>query len=179
MRYNINIQDKFKSISHDKGCGNMRFTSNSPDDTEKVGFCLGSIVKKGYVVCLIGDLGAGKTEFVKGFARGVGVEDYITSPTFTIINEYRGRLPLYHFDVYRLDGTDDMQDIGYEEYFYGDGVSVIEWADLIMDIIPHENIIVSISKDLEEGENFREIIIEFSGETYEGLISDIIQAWEL
>jgi tRNA threonylcarbamoyladenosine biosynthesis protein TsaE len=152
----------------------MRFESSSPLDTEKLGFCLGNIVKKGYIISLIGDLGTGKTEFVKGIARGLGVEDYITSPTFTIVNEYQGRLPLYHFDVYRIGSVEEMLDIGCEEYFYGDGLTVIEWADLISDIIPEDHITIHISKDMEEGEDFRSINIEADGEMYDGLLNDIM-----
>lgn len=156
----------------------MRFGSSSPEDTEKLGYCLGNIVKKGYVICLIGELGTGKTEFVKGVARGLEIEDYVTSPTFTIVNEYQGRLPLYHFDVYRLGSAEEMLDIGCEEYFYGDGVSIIEWADLISEIIPEDNITVHITKDMEEGEDFRSINIDASGERYSGLISDILLNWD-
>lgn len=156
----------------------MKFESSSPEDTERLGSCLGNIVKKGYIICLIGELGTGKTEFVKGVARGLGIEDYVTSPTFTIVNEYLGRLPLYHFDVYRLGSAQEMLDIGCEEYFYGNGVSIIEWADLISEIIPEDNITVHISKDMEEGEDFRSITIDASGEAYNNLLNDIILNWD-
>ena len=153
----------------------MLFTSCSPDDTEKLGCCLGNIIKAGSVICLTGDLGVGKTEFVKGFAKGVGVGDYVTSPTFTIINEYSGRMPVYHFDVYRINSVDEMYETGYEEYFFGEGVSIIEWADLIAEIIPEENITVHISKDLSEGLNFRSIDMKTSGEKYDSLVRDMIE----
>lgn len=156
----------------------MLFTSCSPEDTEKIGECLGNIVKKGYIICLLGDLGVGKTEFTKGFARGVGVKDYVTSPTFTIVNEYEGRIPVYHFDVYRINDVDEMYEIGYEEYFYGQGVSIIEWADLIKEIIPEENIRVTISKDLEEGMDFRNINIETNGELYKDVFREMIEKCE-
>jgi ATPase, YjeE family len=135
-------------------------------------------VKKGYIICLLGDLGVGKTEFTKGFARGVGVKDYVTSPTFTIVNEYEGRIPVYHFDVYRINDVDEMYEIGYEEYFYGQGVSIIEWADLIKEIIPEENIRVTISKDLEEGMDFRNINIETNGELYKDVFREMIEKCE-
>lgn len=156
----------------------MLYTSSSPEDTGKIGQCLGNVAKKGYIICLVGDLGVGKTEFVKGLAKGLEVEDYITSPTFTIVNEYKGRLPLYHFDVYRIDHVDEMYEIGYEEYFYGEGVTVIEWADLISEIIPEENITVTITKDLEMGEDYRNIKIETSGEMYNSLVREMIEKCE-
>jgi len=156
----------------------MIFTSSSPVDTEKLGRCLGRIVKKGYIICLTGDLGVGKTEFVKGVAKGMGIEDYITSPTFTIVNEYQGTLPLYHFDVYRINDVEEMYEIGCEEYFYGDGVSIIEWADLIQDIIPKENIRVHISKDLEMGEDHRNISIETTGAFYDSVLREMIEKCE-
>lgn len=156
----------------------MIFESSSPEDTEKVGEYLGSIAKKGFIVCLTGDLGVGKTEFVKGFAKGTGVSDYVTSPTFTIINEYQGRLPVYHFDVYRINRIDEMFEIGYEEFFFGDGVSIIEWADMIEEILPEERISVSISKDLDEGVDFRRIQIETKGNMYDGVLREMIEKCE-
>ena len=156
----------------------MFFTSISPEDTENLGEYIGNVVKKGYVICLTGDLGVGKTEFVKGLARGLKVMDYITSPTFIIVNQYEGRIPLYHFDVYRIENVSEMDEIGYEEYFYGDGVCVIEWANLIEDIIPKENIGVHISKDIEMGENFRNISIETKGDMYDSLIREMIEKCE-
>ncbi|HBM79938.1 MAG TPA: tRNA (adenosine(37)-N6)-threonylcarbamoyltransferase complex ATPase subunit type 1 TsaE [Clostridiaceae bacterium] len=153
----------------------MNFTSNSPEDTEKIGMCLGSCAKKGYIICLIGDLGVGKTQFTKGIAKGLGVKDYVTSPTFTIINEYIGRLPIYHFDVYRIKSIEEMYDIGYEEFFYGDGVTIIEWADMIDEILPPDRINVTISKDALQGINFRDIKVESAGKMYEGLFRDILE----
>ncbi|KPU43623.1 tRNA threonylcarbamoyladenosine biosynthesis protein TsaE [Oxobacter pfennigii] len=156
----------------------MLFESYSPNDTEKVGEYLGSIANKGYVICLTGDLGAGKTKFVKGLAKGLNIDDYITSPTFTIVNEYNGRLPLYHFDVYRINDTDEMHEIGFDEYIYGQGVSVIEWANIIEEILPKENIWVDISKDMEVGEDYRKIQIKVNGEKYQGLIWEMIEKCE-
>lgn len=156
----------------------MMFSSSSPEDTEKLGECLGSVVKKRYIICLSGDLGVGKTEFVKGLARGMGIEDYITSPTFTIVNEYQGRLPLYHFDVYRINDVDEMYEIGCEEYFFGDGVTVIEWAEIIESIIPKENIQIDISKDLEISENHRNIRIKTNGGLYDDLLREMIETCE-
>lgn len=156
----------------------MLFESSSPEDTEILGECLGRIAKKGYVVSLTGELGVGKTEFVKGFAKGAGVDDYVTSPTFTIVNEYQGRLPVYHFDVYRINDVDEMYEIGYEEYFFGDGISIVEWADIIADIMPDECIKVHISKDLDMGVDYRNITIETWGELYNGLLREMIENCE-
>lgn len=156
----------------------MLFGSASPEDTEDIGAFLGSVVKKGTVICLIGDLGVGKTEFTKGLAKGLEVSDYVTSPTFIIVNEYKGRLPLYHFDVYRINNVDEMFEIGYEEYVYGDGVTVIEWADSIEEIIPDENITVTISKDMEMGVDYRNIKIEAKGEKYDGILREMIEKCE-
>ncbi len=119
----------------------------SEKETGDVGFKLGRIIKNGDIVCLTGELGAGKTVFVKGIASALNVDEYITSPTFTIVNEYNnGKFPVYHFDVYRISEPDDMYEIGFEEYIYGDGVVVIEWADLIKEILPPEVIWVNIEK---------------------------------
>ncbi|NSW91224.1 MAG: tRNA (adenosine(37)-N6)-threonylcarbamoyltransferase complex ATPase subunit type 1 TsaE [Firmicutes bacterium] len=150
----------------------------SEHETRNIGFLLGSVLKKGDIVCLEGELGVGKTVFVKGVASALGVEEYVTSPTFIIVNEYNGRLPVYHFDVYRISDPQDMYEIGFEEYIYGDGIVVVEWADLIKEILPDELIWVRIEKNninkknnagekdvlmVEEG---RIIHIDFIGERY-------------
>lgn len=142
----------------------------SQDETMLVGRALGSILKSGDVVCLTGDLGTGKTAFTNGIACALGIDDYITSPTFTIVNEYKTEVPLYHFDVYRIADSDEMYNIGFEEYLYGDGVVVIEWAELIKDILPDEFIWVKIRKNLNLDVNIREIDIEFTGEKYKDYI---------
>ncbi|HEY8350682.1 MAG TPA: tRNA (adenosine(37)-N6)-threonylcarbamoyltransferase complex ATPase subunit type 1 TsaE [Clostridia bacterium] len=141
----------------------MEFRTNSVADTVELGRKLGSMLQKGDNVCLFGDLGTGKTAFTSGIAKGLGISGYITSPTFTIVNEYEGRLPLYHFDVYRIGDADEMIDTGYYEYIDGDGVTVIEWADLIREILPSERIEVCIKKDDHEGSDSRMIIISFIG----------------
>ena len=141
----------------------MRYTSYSPDETEKIAYEFSSRLKPGDVVCMYGELGAGKTAFVRGIARGLGIEDHITSPTFTIVNEYFGKMPLYHFDVYRIADADEMYEIGYEEYIDGNGVSVIEWPQLITDILPQSYYSVKIDRNYEAGENSRIITIERAG----------------
>ena len=132
----------------------------TPEETKQFGFELGKNAKLGDIYCLDGDLGVGKTIFTQGFAKGLGVEDeYITSPTFTIINEYEGRLKLYHFDVYRIGSLEEMDDTGYEDYFFGDGVCLVEWAKLIDELIPKEAVWIKIEKDLEKGFEYRKITV--------------------
>ncbi|WP_304942971.1 tRNA (adenosine(37)-N6)-threonylcarbamoyltransferase complex ATPase subunit type 1 TsaE [Vallitalea guaymasensis] len=138
----------------------MIYKSFSAEETKKIGKELGQDAKKGQIYCLIGDLGVGKTVFTKGFAEGLGIDEHITSPTFTIVNEYHtDKLNFNHFDVYRIDDPDEMYEIGYEEYFYNDGVCLIEWANLIEEIIPEEAIWINIEKDLDKGLDYRQITI--------------------
>lgn len=125
----------------------------SEEDTKRFGTLLAEDLIPGDVIALIGDLGTGKTTLTKYIAKGLGIEQSITSPTFTIVSEYHeGRLPLYHFDVYRVNNLDDMFEIGTEEYFYGDGVSIVEWADLIEDILPEDTLYIYIEYGEKEGE---------------------------
>ena len=143
----------------------MVVDSFSAEDTFRYGQLLGAKVPAGSVVCLNGDLGVGKTVFAKGVAKGLGVTEPVSSPTFTIVQEYReGRIPLYHFDVYRIENPDEMYEIGYEEYFYGDGVCLIEWAEQIRELVPETATQVTIEKDLSKGLGYRRITIEFGGQ---------------
>lgn len=142
--------------------------THSAGQTVKTGAALGRILNRGDIICLTGDLGAGKTAFTGGLAAALGISGYITSPTFTIVNEYKGRIPLYHFDVYRIADPEEMFEIGFEEYIDGNGVVVIEWAELIKDILPDERIWVDIRKDVKSGADERIIRIEFTGERYRG-----------
>ncbi|HHW00143.1 MAG TPA: tRNA (adenosine(37)-N6)-threonylcarbamoyltransferase complex ATPase subunit type 1 TsaE [Clostridiaceae bacterium] len=144
-----------------------RIETYSVDQTIEAGRLLGSILQKGDVICLEGALGTGKTAFTSGIAKALGIDGYIKSPTFTIVNEYKGKLPLYHFDVYRISDSSEMFEVGFEEYLYGNGVVVIEWANMIKDILPEEYIRVDICKDREKGQDARIITIEFSGKRYE------------
>ena len=122
---------------------------------------IGQEAAPGEVICLYGDLGVGKTVFTKGLADGLGITEPIQSPTFTIVREYEeGRLPLYHFDVYRIGDIEEMDEIGYEDYVYGEGVCLIEWANLIEEILPDHYKKVTIRKDLEKGFDYREIEME-------------------
>lgn len=139
----------------------MIIESFSEKETREFAKSLGEGAKEGQVYCLIGDLGVGKTVFTQGFAEGLGVEDWVNSPTFTIVQEYRdGRLPFYHFDVYRIGDPEEMYEVGFDDYVYGEGVCLIEWANLIEDILPLDAITVRINKDLDKGFDYRRIVIE-------------------
>ena len=139
----------------------MIIESFSPEDTFRVGEQLAKDARPGDIYTLDGDLGVGKTIFTKGMAKGLGIEEPETSPTFTILQEYEsGRLPLYHFDVYRIGDPEEMDEIGYEDYFYGQGICLIEWAGLIEELIPKEAVRICIEKDLEKGLDYRRIRIE-------------------
>lgn len=133
----------------------------SAKETFEVGQRLGEAASPGEVYCLLGDLGVGKTVFTQGFARGLGIEEPVSSPTFTILQEYEeGRLPFYHFDVYRISDPEEMDEIGFDDYIYGSGVCLIEWADLIAELLPDFVKTVIIEKDLEEGFDYRKITVK-------------------
>lgn len=130
-----------------------RIIIKNENDTKEFGLKLAEQLKAGDVVALVGDLGTGKTTLSKYIAQGLGIDEVITSPTFTIVQEYhQGRLPLYHFDVYRIGDIEEMYEMGYEEYFFGEGVSVVEWADMIEEIIPEDAKIIFIEYGAEEGQ---------------------------
>ena len=132
----------------------------SPEETFAIGKSLGEQAVPGQVICLDGDLGVGKTVFTQGFGEGLGIDGPLHSPNFTIVQVYEeGRLPLYHFDVYRIGDVEEMDEIGYEEYFYGEGVALIEWSTLIEEIIPETAIHVTIEKDVEQGFDYRKITV--------------------
>ena len=126
--------------------------SNSPEETLALGRRLGAAAKPGEVYTLLGDLGVGKTVLTQGIADGLGIMEPVSSPTFTIVQVYEeGRMPFYHFDVYRIGDIEEMDEIGYEDYFYGEGLTMIEWANLIEEILPKERKEIIIEKDLEKG----------------------------
>ena len=138
----------------------MIIESFSSEETAKLGRKIGKLVQPGDIICLNGDLGVGKTVFTQGIADGLEIDDSICSPTFTLIQEYeQGRIPLYHFDVYRISGPWDMDDLGYEDYFFGDGVCLVEWGCLIEELLPDNTIMITIEKDLEKGFDYRKITI--------------------
>lgn len=135
------------------------------EETYQVGFQLGKNAKPGEVYCLVGDLGTGKTVFTQGFANGLGITGAVNSPTFTIVQEYKeGRIPLYHFDVYRIADEEEMEEIGYEDYFYGNGVCLVEWANLIPDLLPEQAVLIRLERDRKKSENYRKIIVVLDGE---------------
>lgn len=135
--------------------------SFSPEETYALGKFLGEAAKAGDIFCLNGDLGVGKTVFTQGFASGLGITEPVNSPTFTIVQQYDdGRLPLYHFDVYRIGDVSEMDEVGYEDCFFGEGVCLIEWSNLIEEILPGHVIQVTIEKDLEKGFDYRKITVE-------------------
>ncbi len=139
----------------------MVIETNSSKETYDCGFRMGQEAEPGRIICLEGDLGVGKTVFTQGFADGLGIDEPICSPTFTIIQEYtQGRLPLYHFDVYRLGSCEEMDEIGYEEYFYSDGVCLVEWGNLFPELFPENTTYVRIEKNLDKGFDYRAITIQ-------------------
>lgn len=138
----------------------MIYESYSEEETFNIAKELAQKAKAGDIYTLVGDLGVGKTAFTKGFAEGLGISEPIISPTFTFVQMYdEGRLPLYHFDVYRISDVSEMDEIGYEDCFYGEGVSIMEWADLVPEIIPDTAVKITISKDLSKGVEYRRIEI--------------------
>ena len=139
----------------------MVIETRSPEETFELGKKIGESAKPGQVYTLNGDLGVGKTVFTQGFAAGLGITEPVSSPTFTIVQVYEeGRLPFYHFDVYRIGDVEEMEEVGFEDYVMGDGVSLIEWANLIEEILPEKRTDVMIEKNLEEGFDYRKITIE-------------------
>lgn len=145
----------------------MNFNVKNIEETTRLGFNIGKLLKSGDIVCLTGDLGTGKTHITKGIAKGLDIDEHITSPTFTIVNEYdSGRLKLYHFDVYRVSDPDEIYAIGFDDYIFSDGVSIIEWANYIEEILPDEYLHILIEKDLSKGEDYRSITITPYGERY-------------
>lgn len=149
----------------------LEIVLNGLEETIRFGIRLGELLGPGDVVCLNGDLGAGKTTLTKSIGIGLDVEDYITSPTFSLINEYDGKYPVYHFDVYRLENTEELYDLGFDEYFYGRGVSVIEWADKIQSFLPEERIVIDIEKT---GNIYgRKINITIFGDKYKAILEEL------
>lgn len=139
----------------------LEYDSLSAEETFSIGEELGKGCKPGDVYCLLGDLGVGKTVFTQGFAKGLGIDEPVNSPTFTIIQVYEeGRIPFYHFDVYRIGDIEEMDELGYEDYFFGQGVCLIEWANLITELLPDKVKVITIEKQLEKGFDYRRITLE-------------------
>ena len=139
----------------------MIIETRSPEETFELGKKIGEAAKPGQVYTLNGDLGVGKTVFTQGVAAGLGITEPVSSPTFTIVQVYEeGRLPFYHFDVYRIGDIEEMEEIGYNDYFFGEGICLIEWAELIRDILPEKRIEITIEKDLTQGFDYRRITVQ-------------------
>lgn len=138
----------------------MEYKSNSPKETANIAKAFAKTLTGGDILCLNGDLGVGKTAFVQGLVAELGVKEPISSPTFTIVNCYDGKLPIYHFDVYRIEDSDEMYEIGFEEYIFGDGITIIEWAENIKDILPKKRYDITITKDYSKHDDFRIIKID-------------------
>ena len=136
----------------------IRIRSKSEEDTIQIGKTIGRLLEPGNIVCLDGQLGAGKTVMSKALAVALGVDEYVTSPSYTIINEYSGKSPVYHFDVYRIDDIDEMYEIGYEEYFFSEGICIIEWASMILELLPKDCLFIRIENT--EDYTSRDITIE-------------------
>lgn len=139
----------------------MVIETNTAEETFQLGEKLGRLAIPGQIYTLNGDLGVGKTVFTQGVARGLGIKEPVNSPTFTIVQEYEdGRMPFYHFDVYRIGDLEEMEEIGYDDYFFGDGICLVEWAELIEELLPDSIISVTIEKNPEKGFDYRKITID-------------------
>ncbi len=138
----------------------MRFETNSVEETRAVAKALAQKFAAGDVICLSGDLGAGKTAFVSGFVKAFDFDGYVSSPTFALIHEYPASVPIYHFDMYRIENEDDAYAAGVDEYLYGDGICLIEWSENIKALLPEGYYTVTITKDTSKGETYREIVLE-------------------
>jgi tRNA threonylcarbamoyladenosine biosynthesis protein TsaE len=156
----------------------LTINSHSPEQTQLLGSCLGQLAQKADVFLLIGELGAGKTCLVQGIARGLNVKEYAFSPSFVILRQYHGRLPLYHIDFYRLDSIEAIATLGLEEYFYGDGVCVVEWAEKGLEIAPRDNLLVTIHY-IPACQTGRSICLKPQGERYCQLVEEIRKKTEL
>ncbi|HAJ33823.1 MAG TPA: tRNA (adenosine(37)-N6)-threonylcarbamoyltransferase complex ATPase subunit type 1 TsaE [Candidatus Atribacteria bacterium] len=150
---------------------NLTIITKSPEKTKNLGKEVSKLAKSGDLLAFYGELGAGKTCFIQGISQGLEVKDYVTSPSFTIINEYQGKIPIYHFDLFRLDNAEEILELGYEEYFYGEGLTVIEWAEKIEQLLPKEHLKIDIKfKDryqrtisfIPQGDRFDKFLKELS-----------------
>ena len=146
------------------------YISNNPSETKILGERLGKLLKKADFIALNGDLGAGKTTFIQGITYGLDIKKFASSPSFSIIKEYSGRIPIYHFDLYRLDCPEEIENLGYEEYFYGDGITLIEWAKKIKDYLPENILLVEIR--MGEEYSIRKLIFQPIGKRYEKLMEE-------
>ena len=153
-----------------------RITTSSAKETQGLAASLSAFLVAGDVMSLCGDLGAGKTCFTQGLARSLGIRERITSPTFNLIKEYKNTLPLYHFDIYRLNTPDELYDLGYEEYFFGDGITVIEWGDKILSLLPEAYLRIEFKRLTDD--NARELVISYKGARWEKVVEKWMQEVE-
>lgn len=153
----------------------MIYISKSVEETFDIGKCLGELASEGAIVCLNGDLGAGKTHFAKGLAAGLGITEHITSPTYNIVNEYYGKTKFVHFDVYRIAEPEEMYDIGFDDYLNGSGVILIEWANIIAELLPEDRLEIEIKKCIDENclNEYREISFIPKGQQYVKLVEEM------
>jgi len=158
--------------------GSLKFNSHSPEQTQLLGSYLGELAQKADVFLLVGELGTGKTCLVQGIAHGLSIKEYAFSPTFVILREYHGRLPLYHIDFYRLDHVEEIADLGLEEYFYGDGVCVVEWAEKGLKVVPRDNLLITLHY-IPAYHTGRSICLKPQGKRYYELIEQLKKEKEL
>jgi tRNA threonylcarbamoyladenosine biosynthesis protein TsaE len=156
----------------------LKLNSHSPEQTQLLGSYLGELAQKADVFLLVGELGTGKTCLVQGIARGLGVKEYAFSPSFVILRDYHGRLPLYHIDLYRLDHIEEIVDLGLEEYFYGDGICVVEWAEKGLQVVPRDNLFITMNY-IPPFETGRSICLKPQGEHYYELIRQLKEREEI
>jgi len=158
--------------------GSLKLNSQSPEQTQLLGSYLGELAQKADVFLLVGELGTGKTCLVQGIAHGLAIKEYVFSPTFVILREYHGRLPLYHIDFYRLDHVEEIADLGLEEYFYGDGVCVVEWAEKGLKVVPRDNLLITLHY-IPAYHTGRSICLKPQGKRYYELIEQLKKEKEL
>lgn len=158
--------------------GSLKLNSQSPEQTQLLGSYLGELAQKADVFLLVGELGTGKTCLVQGIAHGLAIKEYAFSPTFVILREYHGRLPLYHIDFYRLDHVEEIADLGLEEYFYGDGVCVVEWAEKGLQVVPRDNLLITLHY-ISAYHTGRFICLKPQGKRYYELIEQLKKEKEL
>ncbi len=158
--------------------GSLKLNSQSPEQTQLLGSYLGELAQKADVFLLVGELGTGKTCLVQGIAHGLAIKEYAFSPTFVILREYHGRLPLYHIDFYRLDHVEEIADLGLEEYFYGDGVCVVEWAEKGLQVVPRDNLLITLHY-IPAYHTGRSICLKPKGKRYYELIEQLKKEKEL
>lgn len=150
----------------------LKLKSHSPEQTQLLGNYLGELAREADVFLLVGELGTGKTCLVQGIAHGLAVKEYAFSPSFVILREYHGRLPLYHIDFYRLDNIEEIADLGLEEYFYGNGVCVVEWAEKALEIVPRDNLLITLHY-IPASQTKRSICLKPQGDRYRTLIEQL------